>query len=615
MYRMLKTGVAAVVAILAVSDLAAAEQPRERHGLSLMGDLKYGPDFKHFDYVNPNAPKGGRLRLSAIGSFDSLNPFIVKGQAAGLVGYIYDTLMTFPQDEPGSEYGLIARSVRHPEDYSWVIYTLRPEARWHDGKPVTPEDVIFSLEALKKGHPLYAHYYANITRAEKVGDHEVKFTFNQKGNRELPQITGQLYVLPKHYWEGTDANGRKRDFFSTTLEPPLGSGPYRIRDIKPGKSLSVERVPDYWGKDLPVNVGRYNFDEIQREYFRDTTVALEAFKAGRFDVHIESSAKNWATAFEFPAVGNGDVIRDVLTSRGVEPMQAFAFNIRRPKFADSKVRLAFNHAFNFEWANKNLFFGQYRRVNSYFANSELAATGLPAGREFEILETVRDQVPPEVFTTEYTNPVNNDQTDVRRNLRKARKLLEEAGWSIRGGKLVNAKNGEAMKVEFLLGSPSFERVVLPYTQSLKRLGIETEVRTVDSAQYQRRMETFDFDIAVGTWAQSLSPGNEQRDFWGSGSADRNGSRNLVGIENPAIDKLIERIIFARDREDLIASTRALDRVLLWNHYLVPQWYFNGVRLARWNRFSFPKTRPDYGTGYPGTWWYDPAKAATIGDKP
>ena len=332
-------------------------------------------------------------------------------------------------------------------------------------------------------------------------------------------------------------------------------------------------------------------------------------------MHIESSAKNWATAFEFPAVGNGDVIRDVLTSRGVEPMQAFAFNIRRPKFADPKVRLAFNHAFNFEWANKNLFFGQYRRVNSYFANSELAATGLPAGREFEILETIRDQVPPEVFTTEYTNPVNNDQRDVRRNLRTARKLLEEAGWSIRGGKLVNAKNGEAMKVEFLLGSPSFERVVLPYTQSLKRLGIETEVRTVDSAQYQRRMETFDFDIAVGTWAQSLSPGNEQRDFWGSGSADRNGSRNLIGIENPAIDKLIERIIFARDREDLIASTRALDRVLLWNHYLVPQWYFNGVRLARWNRFSFPKTRPDYGTGYPGTWWYDPAKAATIGDKP
>ena len=614
MYRMLKSGITAMATILVVSSLAVAGEPRERHGLSLMGDLKYGPDFKHFDYVNPDAPKGGKLRLSTTGSFDSLNPFIVKGQAAGLVGYIYDTLMTSTQDEPSSEYGLIAKSVAYPEDYSWVIYTLRPEARWHDGKPVTPEDVIFSFEALKKGHPRYAYYYANITKAEKVGDQKVKFTFNQKGNRELPQITGQLFVLPKHYWEGTDANGKKRDFSSTTLEPPLGSGPYRVKDVKPGKSISVERVSDYWGKDLPVNVGRYNFDEIQVEYFRDTTVALEAFKADQFDVRVESSAKNWATAFEFPAIKNGDVIKDVLTSKGAEPMQSFAFNTRRSKFADPKVRRAFNHAFNFEWANKNLFFGQYNRVNSYFANSELAATGLPTGRELEILESVRDQVPPEVFTTEYENPVNNDTKDVRRNLRTARKLLEEAGWSIKGGKLVNSKTGEAMQVEFLLVSPLFERIVLPYTQSLKRLGIETKVRTVDSSQYQRRLETFDFDIVVGSWAQSLSPGNEQRNYWGSKSADRNGSRNLIGIKNPAIDKLIERIIFATDREDLVASTRALDRVLLWNHYLVPQWYFNGLRLARWNRFSFPDKRPTYGTGYPDTWWHDPTKTATIKGK-
>ncbi len=614
MRNLLKSGLTGVAAAIIMSGIALAEEPRERHGLSLMGDLKYAPDFKHFDYVNPDAPKGGKLRLSAIDTFDSLHPFILKGNASGLVSYIYESLMQSSRDEPSSEYGLLAESVSHPDDFSSVTYTLRAKARWHDGKPVTPEDVIFSFNSLKKAHPRYAYYYANITSAEKVGDRKVKFTFNQKGNRELPLITGQITVLPKHYWEGTDAQGKKRDFFSSTLEPPLGSGPYRVKEVKPGRSLTVERVEDYWGKDVPVTVGKFNFDEIQLEYFRDSVVALEAFKADQYDVRPENSAKFWATSYDFKAVKNGNVILDVLKSRNAEPMQSFVFNTRRERFADPRVRQAFNYAFNFEWANKTLFFGQYSRVNSYFANSELASSGLPQGLELEILEPLRDQLPKEVFTTEYKNPIGGDQATARRNLREARKLLKEAGWVVKGAKLVNAKSGEEMKIEFLLVSPLFERIVLPYVQSLKRLGIHATVRTIDPSQYQNRLRDFDFDSIVNSWGQSLSPGNEQRDYWGSKSADRVGSQNFIGIKNPAVDTLIEKIIFAKDREELVAATRALDRVLLWNHYVVPQWYFSGLRIARWNRFGMPERQPEFGYGYPNTWWYDEQKAAAIKGK-
>lgn len=614
MRKLLKSGLTGIAAAIVMTGVALAEEPKERHGLSLMGDLKYGPDFKHFDYVNPDAPKGGKLRTSRRGTFDSLHPFIVKGNAAVRVGSIYDTLMTTSSDEASAEYGLLAKSVSHPDDFSTVTYTLRPEARWHDGKPVTPEDVIFSFNSLKKAHPQYAFYYANITKAEKVGDHKVKFSFNQTGNRELPQITGQIVVFPKHYWEGTDAKGNKRDFFSTTLEPPLGSGPYRIKEVKPGKSISVERVPDYWGENLPVNVGKNNFDEIQDEYYRDSTVALEAFKADQFDVRLENSAKFWATAYKFKAVKTGDVILDVLTSSNAQPMQGFVFNTRLAKFQDPRVRQAFNYAFDYEWANKTLFYGQYSRTDSFFASSELAASGLPQGLELEILETVRDEVPAEVFTTEYKNPVGGDQKAARVNLRKARKLLESAGWVVKDGKLVNAKSGEAMTIDFLLISPQLERVVLPYIQSLKRLGIVATVRTIDSSQYENRVRKFDFDAIISGWQQSLSPGNEQRDYWGTEAADREGSRNLVGIKNPAVDKLIEKIIYAKDRKELVAATRALDRVLLWNHYVVPQWHFNGLRIARWNRFGMPEKNPKYGYGYSSTWWFDAEKAATVKGK-
>ncbi len=610
--RLLHPILAAV--LLVVTGLSAnlnAQEQKWQQGLSLFGELKYKPGFKNFDYVNVNAPKGGTLRMGSIGTFDSLNPFIIKGRAASLAGLIYDSLLTSSADEPSSYYGLLAEAVTFPDDYSSVTYRLRREARWNDGKPVTVEDVIFSLETLKKGHPRYAYYYADIDRAEKTDDHEVTFYFKKSGNRELPQITGELTILPKHYWEGTDENGKKRDFFSSTLVPPLGSGPYRIGKVVAGRNITVERVKDYWGKDLPVNVGKNNLDVLRSDYFRDDTVALEAFKGGQFDVRFENSAKNWATAYKVKSVTDGDIIKSQLVTKNPERMQAFIFNIRRDKFADVRVRQAFNLAFDYEWANKNLFFDQYTRVSSFFEGSELAARGLPLGRELEILEELRSEIPAQVFTEVYKNPVNGSPALVRGNLRKARNLLEEAGWKIKDRVLVNTKTGKKMELEVLLVSPAFERIVLPYKKSLERLGITIRVRTVDVSQYQNRVDSFDFDMIVGGWGQALSPGNEQRNYWGSETADRKGSRNLVGIKNPAVDKLIDKLIYAKDRSELVSVTRALDRVLLWNRFVVPQWYSKGARLARWNRFGFPAKTPEYRISFPDIWWFDEVKAASV----
>jgi len=606
----IRSGVACAILIVVLAAAPVSAQ-QARHGLSLFGALKYPPTFRNFDYVNPAAPKGGTLRIGATGTFDSLNPFILKGTAASLSGMIYDTLMARAADEPSAEYGLIAKSVSHPPDFSSATFVLRDEARWHDGQPITPEDVIFSLKALKDAHPRYAYYYANIREVKKTGRNEVTFYFNTKGNRELPLITGELVVLPKHYWEGVNDKGEKRKFSAGTLEPPLGSGPYRIGTVRAGKSLTLERVENYWAKDLPINAGRNNFDRLKVEYFRDATIELEAFKADVVDVRSENSAKNWATAYDFPAARRGDVILEVIATKNVAAMQAFVFNTRRAKFSDRRVRQAFNLAFDFEWANKNLFYGQYKRLRSYFDNSELAATGLPQGKELEILSEVRADVPAEVFTKVYENPVNGDAGKLRRNLRKARKLLNAAGWRIVKGALSDAKSGERMSVEFLLVSPAFERIVLPFKKNLERLGIEVSVRTVDVSQYRNRLDNFDYDIIVGGWGQSLSPGNEQRNYWGSATAGRKGSRNYAGIKNKAIDHLIDRIIFAKDRAELVAATRALDRVLIWNAYVIPNWYTKGERIARWNRFSMPAKRPDYGTGFFDTWWFDPAKAKSV----
>ncbi|MDP2618973.1 MAG: extracellular solute-binding protein [Hyphomicrobiales bacterium] len=606
-------GISGPVAQTVAQDMAqdVAQDLEWHRGLSLFGSLKYEPGFAHFDYVDPQAPKGGTARLYTIGTFDSLNPFTFKGRPAGLIGLIHETLMTPSLDEPSSEYELLAEAVTYPQDFSSVTYRLNAEARWHDGVPVGVDDVIFSLAALKKSHPFYAAYYKNIVKAEKTGEREVTFTFDQAGNRELPQITGQLPILPKHWWTTNRPDGTPREVGESTLEVPLGSGPYRVGEVKPGRSIAIARVDDYWGKDLPVNVGQNNFDEIRLEYFRDDTIALEAFKGDQYDWRPESSAKNWATAYDFPAVKRSRVVLEKFHLENAETMQAFAFNIRRDKFQDPRVRRAFNLAFDFEWANKNLFYGEYVRTNSYFANSELAATGLPGPEELEILSPIKDQVPPEVFTEEYENPVNGSPGEQRANLRMARDLLAEAGWEIRDGALANSETGAPMEVEFLLVSPTFERIVLPYVQSLGRLGIKAGVRTVDASQYQSRLDTFDFDIVVANWQQSLSPGNEQRDFWGSAAADRNGSRNLVGIKNEAIDHLIDKIIFAKDREELVAACRALDRVLLWNHYVVPQWHVPYDRIARWDRFGRPGTMPDYSIGFPTIWWWDEAKAAAV----
>lgn len=604
----------AMFAILALATApvagAQAQDGEWRHGLSLFGDVKYPPGFEHFEYVNPDAPKGGTFRQSSIGTFDTLNPFNIKGTPAAGSALIYDSLMTTSLDEPSTEYGQIAEAVKYPEDYSSVTFRLRPEARWHDGQPVTVEDVIWSFETLKKTHPFYNAYYRNVVSAEKTGDNEVTFRFDQAGNRELPQITGQLYVLPRHYWEGTDASGNKRDFAASTLEPPLGSGPYRIKSVQPGRSISYERVPDHWGADLPVNLGQNNFDEMRYEYFRDMTVALEAFKADQFDFRSENSAKRWATGYDFPAVQRGDVILQEFETENAEPMQGFIFNLRRPKFQDPRVRQAFNYAFDFEWLNTNIFYGQYQRTGSYFENSDLAAAGLPEGKELEILEKVRDQVPPEVFTTVYENPVGGDTRKQRENLRKATQLLKEAGWEVRNGVLVNGQTGEPFTVEFLNDQPDSERVIAPYIQNLGKLGIKASIRTVDTSQYQNRMDNFDFDMTTDMFPQSLSPGNEQRDFWGSEAADAQASRNTIGIKNPAVDTLIDEIIFARDRETLIAAAKALDRVLLWNHYLVPEFYTPVIRTARWNRFGLPEIQPDFGIS-PATWWWDAEKAAAI----
>ncbi|MHA1545019.1 MAG: extracellular solute-binding protein [Alphaproteobacteria bacterium] len=583
-----------------------------RHGVSLFGALKYPDGFTNFDYVNPNAPKGGKLRRAALGTFDTLNPFNLKGTSATGSGLIYETLLSSAMDEASSEYGLLADAVSFPADFSSVTYRLRSQARWHDGRPVTPEDVIFSLEMLKKAHPRYKFYYKNVVKAEKTGENQVTFRFDQKGNRELPQITGQLVILPQHFWTGTNAKGEPRDFLASTLEPPLGSGPYRIGEVKPGRTITYERVPDYWGADLPVRKGTNNFDQLVYEYFRDSTVLLEAFKGDAYDFTVENSSKRWATGYKFPAVTRKNVVLQEFVTKNAEPMQAYVFNTRRAKFADARVRHAFDLAFDFEWLNKNVFFSQYKRTTSYFENSELKATGLPEGAELAILEKVRALVPPEVFTKPYETPVNGSRANLRANLRKARALLAEAGWVIMDQELRNAKTGEPMEVEFLTVQPDSERILNPYRKNLDRLGIKSSIRYVDVSQYRQRLDNFEFDIVTSVIAQSLSPGNEQRDMWGSATADRTGSRNLIGIKNPGIDKIIDAIIFAKDRAELVAATHALDRVLLWNRYVVPQFFSPLIRTARWDRFGLPKIVPDYGISVL-SWWYDTQKAAKIRD--
>lgn len=593
----------------------AAAEPAWRHALSLFGDVKYPADFKRFDYVNPGAPKGGSARLISLGTFDNFNIAVagIKGNIAAASTQIYETLMFKSQDEIVTEYGLLAEAAAHPDDFSWVVYRLRKEARWHDGKPVTPEDVIFSLETLKKLSPFYGAYYRHVVKAEKSGERDIKFTFDGPGNRELPTIVGEVPVLPKHWWEGTDEQGRKRDISLTTLEKPLGSGPYRIKDFVAGRSVVLERVKDYWGANLPVRIGQNNFDEMRFEYYRDNNVALEAFKADQADWIVENSAKQWATAYEFPAVVDKRVIKEEFPITDSGRMQGFVFNLRREQFRDARLRRAFNLAYDFEEMNKQLFYGMYKRINSYFEGTDLACSGLPKGQELQLLEAVKDKVPPEVFTTPFTNPVGGNPENVRSNLREATRLLKEAGFEVKDRKLVDA-SGKPVTVEILVQDPSAERIALFYKPSLERIGVTASIRVVDAAQYENRTRSFDFDMITDVWGQSLSPGNEQREFWGSQSADAPGSRNSIGIKNPAIDALIEKVIFAADRPSLEAATRALDRVLLWNHYVVPQFTYPFARYARWDRFSHAQLPKYARSGLPSLWWYDTEKASRIGKR-
>jgi len=601
--------------LIDTANAQTASEPAWRHALSLFGDVKYPADFKLFDYVNPDAPKGGVARLISIGTFDNFNIAVagIKGNLAAAAAQIYETLMAKSQDEIVTEYGLLAEAAAHPDDFSWVVYRLRKEARWHDGKPVTPDDVIFSLETLKKLSPFYGAYYRHVVKAEKSGERDIKFTFDGPGNRELPTIVGEVPVLPKHWWEGTDEQGRKRDISLTTLEKPLGSGPYRIKDFVAGRSVVLERVKDYWGANLPVRIGQNNFDEMRFEYYRDNNVALEAFKADQADWIAENSAKQWATAYEFPAVVDKRVVKEEFPITDSGRMQGFVFNLRREQFRDARLRRAFNFAYDFEEMNKQLFYGMYKRINSYFEGTDLACSGLPTGLELQILETVKDKVPAEVFTTVYANPVGGNPENVRNNLREATKLLKEAGFEVKDRKLVDA-SGKPVTVEILVQDPSSERIALFYKPSLERIGVTTSIRVVDAAQYENRTRSFDFDMITDVFPESLSPGNEQREFWGSPAADTPGSRNTIGIKNPAVDALIEKIIFATDRPSLEAATRALDRVLLWNHYVVPQFTYPFARYARWDRFSHAELPKYARSGLPSLWWYDAEKASRIGKR-
>jgi microcin C transport system substrate-binding protein len=607
-----RTLVTAALALALATGAAAqdAASPVWRSGISTIGELKRPDGFSHFDYVNPDAPKGGELKLSETGTYDTFNLILSKGEAATGVGsLVFDTLLKSAEDEITASYGLLAEGVSYPDDFSSATFRLRAEAKWADGQPVTPEDVVYSFEKLKEHNPLYANYYRHVISAEKTGERDITFRFDEKNNRELPNILGQFPVIPKHWWEGTDDKGNKRDISRTTLEPVMGSGPYRIAAFQAGASIRFERRDDYWGKDLNVNVGQNNFGAISYTFFGDRTVEFEAFRAGNVDFYQDNSASHWATSYDFPAAKDGRVVREEIENplRATGIMQAFVPNLRRDKFRDQKVREALNYAFDFEDLNRSLAYNAFQRVDSYFWGTELASSGLPEGREKEILEELKDKVPPEVFTTPYTNPVNGDPQKVRDNLRKALELFREAGYELKDRKLVNVKTGEPFGFELLLSNPSFERTVTPFINSVKKIGIDARIRTVDASQYTNRTRSFDYDMIYGIWAQSLVPGNEQSDYWGSASANRQGSKNYAGISDPAIDDLIRRIIFAPNRDELVATAHALDRVLLAHHYVVPLFYAKAQRIAYWNQLARPGELPYYGLGFPNVWWSKNAK--------
>ncbi|MGV3551115.1 extracellular solute-binding protein [Rhizobium sp.] len=600
----LRGGLVLALATFSLTQPAMAQDAPWTNGISVIGELKYPPGFKHFDYVNPEAPKKGDLKMSDLGTFDNLNPLVNKGSIVTGIGLVYETLMKSSLDESFSSYGLIAESIAYPKDFSSVAFKLNPKATWADGQPITVDDVLYSFEKAKEYDQSKMFYYRHVKSGAKSGDNEVTFTFDLKGNRELPAIMGQLIIVPKHWWEGTGPNGKKRDISATTLEPVLGSGAYKIKAVAPGATITYELRDDYWGKDLNVNVGQDNFRTITYSFFADRNVEFQSFRAGDTDYWAENEAKRWATGYDFPAVKEGKVKKEVFPndSRSSGVMVGYVMNLRRQQFQDIRVRQALNYAYNFEDLNKTIFFGQYSRVNSFFYGTELASAGLPQGKELEILNEVKSDIGETIFTQEYKNPVSADAKAFRENMFKAIGLFKQAGYEIKGNRLINVKTGKQLSIEIMLNSPVVERAVLPYAENLKRLGINAVVRTVDASQFIERARKRDFDVMYNGWGESLNPGNEQAEYWGSESAKTDGTANYSGVADPAIDKLIQRVIFSTDRDDHVAAVKALDRVLLSKHFVVPSYTIRENRVAIWDKFDRPKELPYYSTGFPTVWW-------------
>ena len=573
------------------------------HGIAMHGAPKYGAEFEHFDYVNPDAPKGGEFRRAVTGTFDSLNPFIIKGVRAHGRHLVFETLLRRAWDEPFSLYGLVAESIEVPDDRSSVTFVLRPEARFHDGSPITTDDVVFSWETLKEqGRPNHRLYYRQVRRVERPDGRSVRFVFDTDSpDRELPMLMGLMPILSKSYYE-TIA------FEETTLDPPLGSGPYRIESVDPGRSIVFRRDPEWWGRDLAVNRGQYNFDRIRYDYYRDGEVMMEAFKAGEYDFRGESSAARLATGYDFPAVADGRVRLERISHGRPSGMHAFVFNTRREMFADRAVRHALAYAFDFEWINKSLLHGAYVRTQSIFDNSELASRGIPEGGELALLEPFREDLPPELFTRPYRAPAG--ESGIRDGLRTARRLLADAGWVVRDGALARGTDGLPMEFEILLVRPGNEKIALAFARNLERLGVAARVRTVDTAQYQNRRNAYDFDMLIYRWGMSLSPGNEQAFYWGTPAADQEGTRNYPGVRAPVVDSLIKRMTNVRARTDFVDTIRAMDRVLLWGHYFVPLYHRNDDHVAYWDKFGRPDVSSLYGVVVE-SWWEDPAKAAAL----
>ncbi|HTJ55942.1 MAG TPA: extracellular solute-binding protein [Devosiaceae bacterium] len=607
----------ALVAGFAALAMPALADPAQngpwQHGTSLIGQPKYPEGFKHYDYVNPQAPKGGTVRLSSIGGFDTFNPILSQGEPADGLGLVYEPLMDRSLDEVSAEYGLLADAVAFPPDISSATFRMNPKAKWQDGTPVTAQDVVWSFNELIKLNASQAQYYHDVTKAEVTAPDQVTFYFDVKNNRELPNILGQLLVLPQHWWEGKDASGKQRNIAGSSLEPPMGSGPYKIASFNPGSSVTYQRDPNYWAKNEPTGIGQDNVDQIRYIYFRDPDVAFEAFKGDQFDWWSENRARRWATGYDFPAVADKRVLMELYPQTYADSgiMVGFVPNLRLPKFRDPRVREALNYAFDFEQLNKTLFYNQYQRVNSYFYGTPLASSGLPTGAELQILNSVKDKIPASVFTTPYTNPVGGDSTKLRANLRQALNLLTQAGYTLSGNQLVD-KNGQQLSFEILLDGPTIEPVASAFAHNLKAIGINATLRSVDSAQYINRLRSRDFDMIYAGWAESMSPGNEQRDFWSCGASKDPDTTNYGGICDPGIDALVDKVVFAKDRDTLIAATRALDRVLLAGHYVVPSYTLRNDRIAHWDRFSHAATLPAYNIGFPQVWWYDEAKAQKTG---